>query len=110
MEPHRPYRLVAAGLLAALLCACAEYEAHRKCGAQGCSGDADITSAVEKGLAAAPALAAPNQVYVRTLDGTVYLSGKVATDLQRSSAEEIAQRTPGVRRVVDNIALEYSGR
>ena len=55
-------------------------------------------------------LLAPNRVYVRTLDGTVYLDGEVVTDVERDTAESIARGTPGVRRVVDLIGLEYNGR
>jgi osmotically-inducible protein OsmY len=49
-------------------------------------------------------------VYVQTLNRVVYLSGQVATELQRLTAESVAQGAPGVRRVVDNIALTYEGR
>jgi osmotically-inducible protein OsmY len=40
----------------------------------------------------------------------VYLSGQVATDLQRSTADSIARATPGAASVVDIIGLEYNGR
>jgi len=53
---------------------------------------------------------APNLIYVQTLDGVVYLSGEVATDLQRETAASTALGVPGVRRVVDTIGLEFSGR
>jgi osmotically-inducible protein OsmY len=52
----------------------------------------------------------PNQVYVQTLDGVVYLTGQVATDLQRDSAEAVAHETSGVSRIVNTIALTYGGR
>lgn len=103
MRTHRLLRGVAPGLVAVLLCACAA-EAPQN------SADAALTRAVEKNLAADSGLGAPNQVYVRTLNGTVYLSGKVTTDLQRNAAEQIARRTAGVDQVVNTIALEYSGR
>ena len=57
-----------------------------------------------------PVLAAPNQVYVQTLDRVVYLSGQVATDLQRDTAESAARKAAGAQRVVDSIALPYTGR
>ncbi len=47
---------------------------------------------------------------METLNRVVYLSGQVASELQRLTAESIAQGAPGVRRVVDNIALTYEGR
>jgi osmotically-inducible protein OsmY len=94
---------------AAGLGGCALVDTLRKCGA-GCPGDAALTAAVRARLAEDPALLAPNRVDVSTLDGVVYLSGQVATDTQRLDAVAIARATPGVPRVVDTIALEYSGR
>ena len=107
----RPYgRLSVALAVAALLSGCAEYRAYRKCGHAGCSGDAQITREVRELLRERPALGPPNQVYVTTMDRVVYLSGQVATDLQRQSAESAAFEAPGVRHVVDIIGLTYSGR
>jgi osmotically-inducible protein OsmY len=94
---------------AAGLGGCAVVETMRKCGA-GCPGDAALTAAVQTRLGEHTALLAPNRVYVSTLDGIVYLSGQVATDAQRLDAVEIARATPGVTRVVDTVALEYTGR
>jgi len=103
-------RLTCALTFAMLLSGCAAVDGYRKCGAHGCSGDAQITSEVEALLSTHPALEPPNEVYVQTLDGVVYLSGQVATDLQRSDAELLAREAPGVHRVVDTIGLGYSGR
>jgi len=47
---------------------------------------------------------------VQTLDGVVYLTGQVATDLQRDSAESATHEATGVSRVINTIALTYSGR
>jgi hypothetical protein len=88
---------------------CAALGTLYKCG-EGCPGDAQISSAVRARLDQHRELLAPNQVYVSTLDRTVYLSGQVATDLQRDIAERVARTTPGVPRVVDLISLEYTGR
>ncbi|TLZ05361.1 MAG: BON domain-containing protein [Gammaproteobacteria bacterium] len=79
------------------MCGCAAYNAYRKCRPDGCPGDAKITAEVRTQLNRHPALAPPNQVYAQTLDGVVYLTGQVATDT-------------GVSRVVNTIALTYSGR
>ena len=95
--------------IAASLGACAPVDTLRKCGA-GCPGDAQVTAAVRARLDEHTELLAPNRVYVSTLDGVVYLSGEVATDLQRLDAETIARATPGVPRVVDLISVEYNGR
>ena len=99
-----------AALGAAGGCGCAVYHAYRTCGHGGCPGDAQITAEVYARLATHPVLRAPNQVYVQTLAGVVYLSGQVATDLQRDIAATAARESPGVQRVVDSIALTYSGR
>ncbi len=88
---------------------CAAVETWRKCGA-GCPGDAEISAAVRARLDQHTELLAPNRVYVKTLDGTVYLSGEVVTDVERATAETIARETPGVPRVVDLISLEFNGR
>ena len=90
------------------LSACAALETLHKCGS-GCPGDAAITAAVRARLDQHTELLAPNRVYVSTLDGIVYLSGEVATDVQRLDAVDIARATPGVTRVVDVISLEFTG-
>ena len=95
---------------AAALSGCAAYHAYRKCGFHGCLGDASITAEVRALLDQHPALGPPNQVYVQTLDRVVYLTGQVATDLQRSIADSTAREAPGVREVVNTIALSYNGR
>ena len=111
MRQFKPLLLgILCGCLGAALNGCAAYQAYRKCGLAGCPGDAQVTSAVYDQLQRHPALAPPTQVYVHTLDRVVYLSGQVATDLQRDSAETAAREAPGARRVVDSIALTYSGR
>jgi osmotically-inducible protein OsmY len=97
-------------ILSDTLSGCAVYSAYRKCGSGGCPGDAKLTAEVRALLNQHPALGPPNQVYVQTLDGVVYLTGQVATDLQRESAEAVTHEAPGVSRVINTIALSYSGR
>ncbi|HWZ63795.1 MAG TPA: BON domain-containing protein [Steroidobacteraceae bacterium] len=97
-------------LLVIACCAsgCAAYQTWRKCGS-GCPGDAGLAAQVRARLGEHTELLAPNEVEVRVLDGVVYLSGLVATDLQRETAETVARSTPGVFRIVDLIGLEYNG-
>jgi osmotically-inducible protein OsmY len=105
---HPPLRQLAPCiLLCGLLCACSAYHAYQKCGSDGCPGDSQITAAVQAQLAQHRELAAPNHVYVKTLDGVVYLSGQVSTDLQRSTAVSAARQAAGVTSVVDNISLQF---
>jgi osmotically-inducible protein OsmY len=97
-------------ILAGTLPGCAAYSAYRKCESRGCPGDARITAEVRALLNQHPTLRPPNQVYVQTLDGVVYLTGQVATDLQRDTAESAAHEATGVSRVINTIALAYAGR
>jgi len=75
-----------------------------------CNADERITSAVRAQLEQYPELLPPNQVFVETRHGVVYLTGQVATGLQRINAEAAARHTAGVHKVIDNIALGYHGR
>jgi len=81
-----------------------------QCESEQCKNDAKITADVQAKLKERRELGAPNTVYVQTRDGVVYLTGQVTTDLQRDTAESIAGKVPGVVRVVNSIALSYSGR
>jgi osmotically-inducible protein OsmY len=111
MRPgERLYFLALLIILTGAVCGCAAYSAYRKCGYQGCSGDARITAEVRSLLNQHPELGPPNQIYVHTLDQVVYLSGQVATDLQRETAATVAREAEGARQVVDIIGLSYSGR
>ena len=87
---------------------CATYQAWRKCGLEGCPGDAQLRADVLARLRHYRALAPPNSVYVQALDGVVYLSGQVQTDLQREDAVSVATQAAAGHRLVDNIALSYS--
>jgi osmotically-inducible protein OsmY len=99
------------GALAALsLGGCAAYHDLHDCGWHGCPGDAALTAAVKQALDQHVELRAPNQVDVQTLHRVVYLTGQVATDLQRQIAQSVAHDTQGVKQVVNNIALPYEGR
>jgi osmotically-inducible protein OsmY len=101
----RPFFLGPCIVLTVMLCGCAAINAQKKCGSGACPGDSQITAAVQAQLAQHRELGPPNHVYVQTLDGVVYLSGQVATDLQRNTAESAARQAPGVSKLVDNIAL-----
>jgi osmotically-inducible protein OsmY len=107
--PVRRGILILALTLTGAVTGCDAYTTLRRCGAEGCPADQRITTDIKALLAQHPALLPPNLVYVRTLDGVVYLSGQVATPLQRTEAEDLARQPAGVRRVVNNIALEYRG-
>jgi len=103
MRRSRQLCALAVGIvLAAALPACAAY---RKCGLDGCPGDANINADVETLFDQHPVLMPPNLIHVRTLDRVVYLSGVVDTDLEREIAESVALQAPGVAKVVNSIGL-----
>jgi osmotically-inducible protein OsmY len=104
------HALAVAAILAGMLPGCAAVREYAQCGYQGCPQDVRISSEVRTLLARHPALGPPNQIYVQTLDRVVYLTGQVATDLQRQTADSVAAEAAGVRRVVNTISLEYTGR
>jgi len=95
--------------LVAAVPGCDAYRTVRQCGSQGCPADRRITAEIESLLSEHRALMPPNMVYVRTLDGVVYLSGQVITPLQRTEAEDVARQAGGVRQVVNNISVGYRG-
>jgi len=105
-RPAQLRTLTLAVLLIAVLPGCAVY---RKCGFEGCPGDAAITANVEALFRQHSALEPPNLLTVRTLDRVVYLNGLVDTDLQRQTAELMALQAPGVARVVNSIGVSGNG-
>ncbi len=69
------------------------------------SGDAQIKANVVKSLDRHPELRAPNLISVQTRGGVVYLNGQVSAGQQSATAETVAERTPGVTRVVNSISI-----
>jgi osmotically-inducible protein OsmY len=108
MRNSPPLLLLSALLLATPLAGCVSSAAQ--CTSAECQADAKITAGVQEKLKEHRELGPPNLVYVQTRRGVVYLTGQVATDLQRETAETIAGHVPGVVNVVNSIALSYSGR
>jgi len=104
----RPLAIAALYVLGMLTAGCTAV--HGCAGSTACAEDERLSSAVRAQLAQYPELLPPNQVYVEARAGVVYLSGQVATDLQRRNAESAARQAVGTHKVVDNIALGYHGR
>jgi hypothetical protein len=67
--------------------------------------DQKITDDVEARFGRMAELEAPNLLQVQTIDRVVYLSGSVATGLQRRDAEAVASQVQGVAKVVNSIAV-----
>ena len=97
-----------------LLCACSLFlqgcVSSSQCASEECKNDAKITADVKAALKEYRELGPPNSVYVQTRDGVVYLTGQVSTDLQRSTAESVTEKVPGVAQVVNSISLTFGGR
>ncbi len=94
-------------MLAGASSGCAVYSTYEKCGWRGCPGDAEITAAVQLQFSRQPFLE-PNAIRVQTLDRVVFLDGVVSSGLEVNAAESIADRVPGVARVVNSIAVSTS--
>jgi len=99
---HTLYALAVSLILAGALSACAAY---KKCGFDGCPGDAQITTQVRALFDEHPELKAPNLLDVQTVNHVVYLYGLVDTDLQREMAASVARQAPGVAKVVNSIGI-----
>jgi osmotically-inducible protein OsmY len=94
-------------LLAGALPGCAVYHTYEKCGFSGCPGDARITAEIQSQINQRPDLES-TAITVQTLDHTVYLYGVVSSGLEISDAEAIARSVPGVRQVINSMAISQS--
>jgi osmotically-inducible protein OsmY len=103
LKSLKPFYVLATILiLPGLLPGCA---VERQCEAGGCSGDAKITTSVQALINQHSDVGPPDSVHVQTLDHVVYLSGEVGQGLMKQTAEDVARQTPGVTRVVNDIAV-----
>src|SRR5215469_16738274 len=101
-------------LASILLCTCTPAlhgcVSTTQCASEECKQDAKITADIQARLKEHRELGGPNSVYVQTRGGVVYLTGQVATDLQRQTAESVARGVPGVGDIVNSIAITFEGR
>jgi osmotically-inducible protein OsmY len=106
MNTNRPTRHIFAFalILVSALAGCATY---RKCGIDGCPGDAKITANVQTHLNQHPELGGSNSIDVQTLNHVVYLNGLVSTGLESKTAESVALEVPGVSKVVNSVAVTH---
>jgi osmotically-inducible protein OsmY len=89
-------------MLTGALAGCATYG---KCGFEGCPGDAKVTANVQTLFEEHPELGLPNSIHVWTADHVVYLNGIVGGDFTRQQAKVVALEAPGVKQVVNWIAV-----
>jgi hyperosmotically inducible periplasmic protein len=103
MQKHQfACALTMALIVPSLFAGCAT---ERKCGLQGCAGDAQITAKVESLIDQHPDIG--TEVTVQTLNHVVYLTGFVSAGEMRATAERVARTAPGVSEVVDTIAVTH---
>ena len=102
-------RHFALALVATLLCALGGCATTGKCGGRECPEDATIRAEVEARLSEHPELRPPNMVYVMVRDHSVTLSGQVNNEYAQRLAGSVAREVPGVSKVVNLVALTYSG-
>lgn len=93
--------------LAGALPGCAVYHTYEKCGWHGCAGDAQITAEIQSQINQRSDLES-TAITVQTLDHIVYLYGVVSSGLEISDTESIARSVPGVRQVINSMAISQS--
>jgi osmotically-inducible protein OsmY len=101
-----PRALVFSAIIASVLPACSVY---KKCGLDGCAGDAQITAEVRALFNQHAVLEPPNLIGIQTLDHVVFLTGLVDTDFERRIALSVALEASGVTRVVNSIEVRNDG-
>ncbi|MGG7605480.1 BON domain-containing protein [Massilia sp. BKSP1R2A-1] len=95
-------QLILAGLVLAILSACAPSGTHRGTGEY--IDDAAITSRIKTSFATSPEVKA-TEVQVETFRGTVQLSGFVDSSEAALRAAQIARETPGVKEVRNSMVV-----
>jgi osmotically-inducible protein OsmY len=101
MKTLKPlYSLACVLALAGALSGCATDESG-----DGKMTDGKITADVQARINQNPDVGAPDSVHVQTRDHVVYLSGNVSTGLMKQTAEDLARKTPGVTRIVNEIGI-----
>jgi hypothetical protein len=98
MKYGRSIHSVGILMLVGAMAACATRNA---CTGSACTPDEAATAAVNARFARHAELGAPGEIQVSTIDHVVYLTGTTSTEYQRSIAESLAAKAPGVTRVVD---------
>ncbi|HEY0800411.1 MAG TPA: BON domain-containing protein [Steroidobacteraceae bacterium] len=107
---HKHKRLSALTLvliLAAGLSGCAVFQ---KCSPENCASDAKIKADVAAMFAEHLELGPAAALHIQTINGVVYLSGTVDTELEVRSAGALARRIANVKDVVNNLNARGNGR
>jgi len=92
------------GATAAACCASSASTMPVDCGTASCSENLRLSEAVQSEFNAHPALAV-DHLWVTAKGGVVYLHGLVDTTWEQQQAVQVAQNTPGVRQVIDDLGI-----
>ena len=106
----RLLKTISAGLL--LTCAmglngCAIFPS---CSPENCATDKQISADVSQLFSEHPELGPPAALHIQTINGVVYLSGPVDTDLVVRSAEALARQVANVKDVQNNLYARSNSR
>ena len=93
-------RLLLASVLAVATTFPAHASLHKMC------DDANIASSIDSALDAYPQLGGLSSIQVQAIGHVVYLHGLVDTYPEKELVQSVAERTPGVERVVNSIELQ----
>jgi osmotically-inducible protein OsmY len=97
--------LYALGVILTLSGALGACAAFKTCDSAACRDDGQITSNVQSKLNQSADLGAPYSIKVQTIDRVVYLNGQVDGGFEKRTAGSQAEDVPGVKTVVNDIAV-----
>ena len=97
--PKQFYACASALILALCVGGCATL----KCSPEYCASDAQITEQVHAIFDQRTEFGPPGSIRVHTVNGVVYLNGKVTTDLLVRSADALVEQVANVQRVVNSL-------
>jgi osmotically-inducible protein OsmY len=103
-NPKPLYALASILILSVALPGCATF---RERGSNARADDTKISANVQTQLDQRRELGPPHSIDVETINHVVYLNGFVSAGLESETAESVADESPGVARVVNNIAVAH---
>jgi osmotically-inducible protein OsmY len=74
-----------------------------QCSPENCATDAEIIEDVKALFAEHPEFGPPVGIHVQSINGVVYLTGKVSTDFLRQNADALVRQVPNVKDVVNSL-------